>query len=335
VARTGFIASANAAYSHLKRYDKVLTLCAIAAGSLTVLDFLFQVDILNTIVKGLDVSVLFFLLVRVIFWAIALFFPRPAQFPQPRFTHLPAPPASREGFQYRTIAASQADEGVMRPIAPGVEPWVDLSEQLGVGFTNEGLDRETRRRLYTSWFSWNPNTFLRLDLHDSARGTVETVAVSIVLPLTRDGYRSLIEKATRVIDFRQSDVAEQSKRFEALLIDTLIVAPGRVRRLRSENKDHKGYMDALVLCHIGRFWTCTRQSDGSIKAPPMKLLAETSEKHLIKTIRDGMGFRQIGETKIGAPLFEFRYPKDVTTALKMTYKQVVRSVADTNDWPIQ
>jgi hypothetical protein len=210
------------------------------------------------------------------------------------FLELPSPPDVAE-FSFR-CAQAEID----------LQPFIAFSDdEVDIANRHPELVGSSRWDLYSTWFRINRQAFLLLDKRNEKTNAWETIAVSIVLPLTGEGCERLSKGRVSVVDLRDLEIARQGLQPAAFLVDTWIVKKiGRARRIdRPIRESHKKYARALLYVHIGIFWD-------SISAT--SFLVEADNSH-IRSICEDIGFDGSQKTKDGEVLQQLRIPSHSAT----------------------
>jgi hypothetical protein len=228
------------------------------------------------------------------------------------FTNLPTTLST----DYRFVAPRDASEDQLYP-------YIDLSHQTTTIREANDLSLRQRAELYKRWYRWCPKGFLHLEKLIGDRW--RPIAVSIVLPLTLDGYHAVTDpnkkNRVKVIDLNRAHISaelpKKSPRF--LLIDTWIVHRDFRGAGHGKSAAAGGYANALVLRHMTRFW------DSNNRGAEIKFLVETTNRRLIPVLRD-MAFRRAGRSKIGVSLYlaERSIMKGITPE---TFGDIVKATA--------
>ena len=157
-------------------------------------------------------------------------------------------------------------------------PFVSMSDQSeDIAGSHPTLHGETRHELYKKWHAWNPDSFMILD-HKDVSGNWNPVAVSIILPLSQEGFAALKhgENGKDAVTLEESEVVKKSADgFTAspyLLFDTWIIDPDF-----RQGKTH-GYGQALLTKHLSTFWDPKKQSEVHLSVEP----DAESVRHLAK-----------------------------------------------------
>ena len=177
-----------------------------------------------------------------------------------------------------------------------LSPFVQLSDAESViTGANPGLEGEARRELYRQWCQWTARfeqmpwydprnevkTFLTLE-RLQPDGTWLPIAVSILLPLTREGGRHL-----RL--FRQSDTVGRVGG----------VAHHQERVVRYH---HHGWAVALLLRHVSEFWNADFRRS-------VTFLSEPDNPRIAKMLND-LRFLEENGNALSGNIFVLRYPLD-------------------------
>jgi len=178
--------------------------------------------------------------------------------------------------------------------APALKPFVTFSDQeMAISLSNPSLRGNERLRLYQHWLRRSPNSFMILEsLPDG-----NPVAVSIILPLTEEGWAKVRRKEIDIIKLQDWEIGD-CKTETIILIDTLIVGKGAAWRLFHRRKDHEGNLWPFLIDHLALFW-----QDGQ----PVTLIVEPDQKGVLNLCRD-FGFDVVTyKTKTGSKLCVLRY----------------------------
>jgi hypothetical protein len=106
--------------------------------------------------------------------------------------------------------------------ASALKPFVAFSDQeMAISLSNPSLRGNERLRLYQRWLRRSPNSFMILESHPDGH----PVAVSIILPLTEEGWAKVRHKNIDIIQLQDWEIGEDTEE-TIILIDTLIVGKG-------------------------------------------------------------------------------------------------------------
>jgi hypothetical protein len=239
----------------------------------------------------------------------------------PLVTNLPEPleePASSHwifgdylGSKFRFRLASKADLKLFAEMSAG-DPAVEIA--------NPGLDRVS---LYKSWYATNPKTFMFLDVQKPGETGWNVGAISIVVPLSRDGFDALWSGRSEVKDLGASDLVREGSRPRAILIDTLIAEPAYRKR-------NAGMVFSLSVVHASRFWAPfgRRKIEYFIEPDHRKF------PHLLPK----MGFEGPHDIQRGHKLFKLTYPiakKQIAERTEETSTLLIENVRTASKWTIR
>jgi hypothetical protein len=180
-------------------------------------------------------------------------------------------------------------------------PYVDLSHHdVFINMENE-LSRKERAAVYERWYHRCPDAFMHLE--KIANGMWRPISISIMLPLSKEGYRTITALASghgiSVIDLDEHGILPRPpSKNPIVLIDTWIVdRPGGFGGTGHGKTDARGgNANLLVLRHLAQFW------NSASKFRPMIFLVETENQRLIPTLVS-MSFQQSGASKIGEAFY--------------------------------
>jgi hypothetical protein len=178
--------------------------------------------------------------------------------------------------------------------APALKPFVTFSDQeMAISLSNPSLRGNERLRLYQRWLRHSPNSFMILE--NLPDGT--PVAVSILLPLTEEGWAKVRHKQIDIINLQDWEIGDDTEE-TIILIDTLIVGKGPGWRLFHRRKDHEGNLWPFLIEHLALFWR---------EGQPVTLIVEPDQVGVLKLCRElGFDAESCG-TKKGSKLCVWRY----------------------------
>jgi hypothetical protein len=140
-------------------------------------------------------------------------------------------------------------------------PHVDLSDHsFFIQAENPDLTRDQRYSLYERWYGLCPDGFMHLEKWDGRQW--RPISVSILLPLSGSGYRSITAQSEAhrlsVVDLDADGIRPRvTGKNPFLLIDTWIVDReggfGGAGHGKSDSRG--GNANLLVLRHLTLFWT--------------------------------------------------------------------------------
>jgi len=178
--------------------------------------------------------------------------------------------------------------------APALKPFVTFSDQeMAISLSNPSLRGNERLRLYQRWLRRSPNSFMILEsLPDG-----NPAAVSIILPLTEEGWAKERHKKIDIIQLQDWEIGDDTEE-TIILIDTLIVGKGPAWWLFHRRKDHEGNLWPFLIDHLALFWREGR---------PVTLIVEPDQDAVLKLCRE-LGFdNESCRTKKGSKLCVWRY----------------------------
>jgi hypothetical protein len=237
-------------------------------------------------------------------------------------------PSLDDDCPYRVVALEPTSFDTEAGTASVLAPFVQLSEELGVGTFYEELHTAGRYALYTRWAQWNPRAFFALTTRAG-----EAVAVSILLPLTQGGYRQAADNVERrrLIDLGEDAIARPGERTFCLLWDTLIVRTRAYRDRPAVAKAHHGYVEALVVAHIAQFWDPRPRWWGLRAAPALRVIAEVENVAFAQRLQRNFSFTPIGLSGANKPLFALTVPfardRSIDDAMRQRVEAIVSLVA--------
>jgi hypothetical protein len=246
----------------------------------------------------------------------------------PRHSHLAArdllrPPDylhqsfSAPYFRIRRVARDSADE--TRPDADDLEVFVAFSdEEPAIRGAHLELTPDKRYGLYELWWQRNRDSLLMIQrfLPDAK---IETIGVSIVLPLTELAAQEFSSGAVETLQLSHYHLLPSEGRTNQLLIDTWILA----RKLRGSAKR---YAHALLLKHVSLFWDPSTE-------PEVTLYAEPDQRKMAVAMT-ALGFLKV---RASGPfgLFRLRFPKDLyPRPLANELRAMAQVVQTCRSWPI-
>ena len=181
-------------------------------------------------------------------------------------------------------------------------PYVDLSDHdVFIHMENPDISREERAAVYERWYNRCPDAFMHLE--KMVDGVWRPISISIMLPVSKEGYRTITARATghriSVIDLDDYGILPRpASKNPIVLIDTWIVdrpggfgGPGH-----GKTAARGGNANLLVLRHLAQFWNSAN------KFRPMVFLVETDNQRLIPALVS-MSFQNSGVSKIGETFY--------------------------------
>jgi hypothetical protein len=202
-----------------------------------------------------------------------------------------------------------------------LDPFVALSdEEPDIALSNPWLTGEVRRDLYERWCQWtasNPDlawtaagngtrSFLTLEC-SQPDGSWRAIAVSIVLPLSRNGGATLVgttleasqdpARKRTAVTLEADDIAHNVSR--CLLVDTWSVARADNRGPGVRRVNHHYWGVALVLRHLAEFWS---PDDGQ----QITLMMEPNER--VARVLSSLGFERRERNASSGDLFFMDLP---------------------------
>lgn len=195
--------------------------------------------------------------------------------------------------EYRFAAPSSSSESQLYP-------YVDLSHDSTHIRAENDLTRKERMELYQRWYRLCPKGFLHLEKLVGSEW--RPIAVSIILPLSVEGFASLTHgdknRQIQVIDLDRNDIRTTlDRRHPVLLIDTWIVDRAFGGIGHGKKADQGGFANALILRHIALFWNSVN------RFRQVAFLVETDNKYLIPVLLM-LAFRPSGYSKIGEVFYQ-------------------------------
>lgn len=162
------------------------------------------------------------------------------------FLNAPTEPTS----EYRLVSPANSDESQLYP-------YIDLSHYSAYIRAANDLTRSQRLRLYQRWYRLCPAGFLHLE--KLVGNEWRPIAVSIVLPLSLEGYASIAaadkDEQTRVIDLSHGSILPAlDRRHRILLIDTWIVDRAFKGAGHGKTQTSGGFANTMVLRDVTQFW---------------------------------------------------------------------------------
>jgi hypothetical protein len=206
-----------------------------------------------------------------------------------------------------------------KPDSDDIELFVRLSsDELPIAQAHLELSDDERRAVYKTWWRTNPDSFLILELHEEGLPT-DVVAVSIVLPLTRQGAKTFLHHRSSALKLEEADIAPAGRHPENLLIDTWIVAS-------DYRRSYDRYRYSLLLRHLALFW---RSKDRDTE-----IFAEPDTVRMAKHLSD-LGFAKV-ERREGADLYRLRIAdRALPTPKEVAINLIVKNIQAIAQWPLE
>jgi hypothetical protein len=180
-------------------------------------------------------------------------------------------------------------------------PYVDLSDHSPFIQAENDLTRDQRYRLYERWYGLCPDAFMHLEVLQ--RDQWRPISVSIVLPLSAEGFRAITtkDKAHRlsVVDLDHEGIMSRpDRRHPCLLIDTWIVdrEGGYGGAGHGKTESRGGNANLLVLRHVTRFW------NSATRFRHVVFVTETANPRLVSAL-EMMSFTKTGTSNIGEDFY--------------------------------
>jgi hypothetical protein len=184
-----------------------------------------------------------------------------------------------------------------------------------------------RRKLYQTWFKIRKEAFLLLERFDRKSHQWNSIALSIMLPLTEHGQKQICEQRLKVVeigDSRDAVIARDGEASPCFLIDTWIVKPRQILEQRVVREAHEHYGICLLFVHAGVLWDGTQ---------PMTCLVEPDNR-TVERVCERLGFVTAATTD-GYPLQSLSLPYQGSDALRQREFQLISSnVVALRSWPI-
>jgi hypothetical protein len=181
-------------------------------------------------------------------------------------------------------------------------PYVDLSDHSLFIQAENDLTRDQRYALYERWYDLCPNGFMHLEKREGDRW--RPISVSILLPLSGAGYRSITAQSEAhrlsVVDLGVDGIQPRvTSKNPFLLIDTWIVdrEGGFGGAGHGKSDIRGGNANLLVLRHLTLFW------NPATRLKHLSILVETANRHLVRAL-EMLSFRQSGTSNIDEAFYQ-------------------------------
>lgn len=216
-------------------------------------------------------------------------------------------------YEYRGVRGYESVPGFAEPLGEDMQPFVDISEESDeIAHANASLTSEQRQELYMGWWQRNPKIFLMLDRMEG--GQRETIAISILLPLSREMAIRVIDGEVNVVDdlrgYGLNGIEPPFERPQFLLYDTWAVRKKYKARLRGREL-------AIIFKHLSRFWDPDRADQRT-----MTFLIEPDNRRLEQWLVE-IHFGGPHKTRKGSRIYRYVYPDPHLNALQATCEQQI------------